>query len=100
MSIDLSRLELRINRDRNRFEAVLSESTSFVDYRLRGNQITMIHTEVPDALESNGIAGRLVRWALDYSREQGWTVKPYCPYVKAYIEEHPEYGDLVQSSQS
>ena len=95
MSIDLQRLDLRINPDRSRFEAILSEGTSFIDYRLRGTQIAMIHTEVPDELEGNGIARRLVRWALDYSREQGWTVKPFCPYVKAFIEEHPEYNDLM-----
>lgn len=60
----------------------------------------MVHTEVPDELEGSGIAARLVGWALDYSRKQGWTVKPYCPYVKAYIAEHPEYQNLVQSPQS
>ena len=33
--------------------------------------------------------------ALDYARREGMRIIPSCPYVKAYIDRHPEYEDLV-----
>lgn len=54
-----------------------------------------IHTEVPEALEGRGIAGRIVRFALDDVRARGLKAVPRCPYVAGYISRHPEYQDLV-----
>ena len=53
------------------------------------------HTEVPDALEGRGIGKRLVKAALDDARAQGLKVVPVCPFVKHYIENHPETQDLL-----
>jgi hypothetical protein len=36
-----------------------------------------------------------VRSALDAARSRGLQVTPMCPFVRAYIEHHPEYRDLV-----
>ncbi|MFI5044328.1 MAG: GNAT family N-acetyltransferase [Acidimicrobiales bacterium] len=53
------------------------------------------HTEIEDDHEGQGLAGRLVSAALDATRNDGFDVLPYCPYVRRYIEGHPEYLDLV-----
>ena len=53
------------------------------------------HTEVPVELEGRGIAGRIVKTALDHARSQNLVVLPLCPYAKAYIGRHPEYRDLL-----
>ena len=50
------------------------------------------HTKVPGALGGRGIAGSLVKTILD-DAAKGLRVKPTCPYVKAYIDKHPEYQD-------
>jgi uncharacterized protein len=64
-------------------------------YQLRGDQIRFIHTEVnPDAGE-NGLGSRLVRAALDDVRGRGLQVVPLCPFVRGWIERHPDYADLV-----
>jgi predicted GNAT family acetyltransferase len=64
-------------------------------YQLRGDQIRFTHTEVdPDAGES-GLGSRLVRAALDDVRGKGLSVVPLCPFVRGWIERHPDYADLV-----
>jgi predicted GNAT family acetyltransferase len=46
-------------------------------------------------MEGQGIAGRLVKAALDDARSQRLTVVPICRFVAAYIRRHPEYRDMV-----
>ncbi|MEV1200449.1 N-acetyltransferase, partial [Microbispora rosea] len=37
--------------------------------------------------------------ALDAARDAGLSVLPFCPFVKRYIERHPDYLDLVPADQ-
>jgi predicted GNAT family acetyltransferase len=53
----------------------------------------------PDAGES-GLGSRLVRAALDDVRSQGGRVVPLCPFVRGWIERHPDYADLVADRHS
>lgn len=66
-----------------------------IQYRLRGDVVSMVHTEIDEQLQSDGLGTRLVADALADTQARGRTVKPYCPFVAAYIREHPEYEDLV-----
>ena len=69
----------------------------FMDYRLHGDVLRLIHTEVPPEFDGQGHAGTLTRAVLDDARSRGLSVKPDCPYVAHYIEKHPQYADLVAS---
>ena len=60
-----------------------------------GGVVAMPHTVVEDAFEGQGLAGQLVQGALDDLRARGLLVHPFCPYVKGWIERHPDYRDLV-----
>ncbi len=53
------------------------------------------HTWVPPELRGGGIAGRLVKHALDHARREGWNVRPGCSFVEAFISRHPEYQDVT-----
>lgn len=54
------------------------------------------HTEVGDEYGGQGLAGILVKDALDTTRSEGLRVVAVCPYVAAYVKKHDdEYGDLV-----
>ena len=64
-------------------------------YERRGETFVFTHTEVdPDAGES-GLGSTLVRAALDDVRSRGVRVVALCPFVRGWIERHPEYADLV-----
>ena len=65
-------------------------------YSLRGGRMVIDHTGVPDAIGGRGIAGILVKAALDLARARGWRVVPACSYSAAYVQRHPEYADLIE----
>jgi predicted GNAT family acetyltransferase len=79
----------------NRFEIQLDDDVAFLRYREEPGLIRLIHTEVPEKYGGRGIAGRLAAFGLNYARERGLRVVPTCPYVRAYIDRHPEYADLI-----
>ena len=66
-------------------------------YRLRDQSMVIEHTGVPQAIGGRGIAGDLVRTALDYARGEGLRVVPACSYSAEFVNRHPEYADLVDS---
>ncbi len=87
------------NEVNNRFELKLEKDDfAFIDYRLRDNVLYFLHTEVPDAYSGRGIAGRMAKFALEYAKNKGWKIKPWCPYIASYLKRHPEYQSLVLES--
>lgn len=55
------------------------------------------HTEVLPEFEGQGVGSALARYALDDVRAEGTRrVQPLCPFIKSYIERHPDYQDLVR----
>lgn len=95
--MNTEQLKVVRNEAANRFEIRLDEGLAQVEYRILADRIAFLHTEVPVEAEGKGVAGKLAKTALDYAREHGMIVLPYCPYIAAYIKKHPEYQDLVGS---
>ena len=86
--------------ERHRFEILAEgEVAGFALYRLRGDEITLSHTEIADAYEGRGLGSVLVRHALDAARGRGLSVLPACPFVRSWIARHPDYTDLVPADQ-
>jgi predicted GNAT family acetyltransferase len=83
------------NDEQKRFEIEVGGRIAVVEYIETKTMITYTHTEVPQAMEGQGIGSKLARTALDYARENDLQVMPLCPFIAAYIRRHPEYRDLV-----
>jgi len=86
---------VRDNPDRHRFELDADGHVAFSNYTRAGNVITIQHTEVPQELGGRGIGSALARGVLEFARAQGLKVVPRCPFVKSYIDKHPEFADLL-----
>src|SRR5688572_1290781 len=69
------------------------------EYNLLKGAVMFTHTEVQPQFEGQGLASRLVAFALDDVRQRGLQVIPVCQYVAGYIRKHPEYLDLVSPEQ-
>lgn len=82
------------NNDLNRFEVDLGDQIAVMEYMRAGNNIIFTHTEVPQAYEGQGIANQMAAVALAYAKSEGLKVQPLCPFVKGYIEKHPEYKEI------
>ena len=90
-------IEVVDHRDAHRYEARDPDGNvlGFSQYRLSGDVVVFTHTEVDDAQEGQGVGSKLVRGALDDVRAGGRRILPLCPFVKDFVDRHPEYADLV-----
>ncbi len=89
------------NEGGQRYEAWLGEVLAgFTQYTLTDERITFVHTQVADAFEGKGVASALIRGALDDVRAGGTRkVRPVCPFVRAFIERHEDYQDLLYAGE-
>ena len=84
------------NRPRSRYEIVIDGRVAgFADYVDDGVRVVMPHTVVEHEHRGKGLAATLVRHALDDLRSRGRSVVPSCWDVEQFIDEHPEYRDLL-----
>ena len=87
---------LQHDPDRKQYYFELDTGRAHIDYIRAGDRIYLTHTEVPPALEGQGIGSALVKQTLEAVEEGGWQLIPQCPFVKAYIMRHPEWARLVR----
>ena len=83
------------NRAEGQYELIVDGHKALAAYRLDGDRISFVHTEVPSELEGQGVGTRLVEGALGQVREEGLKVVPLCSFVRHYLETHPEAQDLL-----
>lgn len=75
----------------SRYEARCGdELAGFLDYRLEGDRIVLVHTETLDGFEGRGVGSALVETAFDAAADAGLVVVPECPFVRTYLTRHPE----------
>jgi len=87
------------DRAEERFEVLLDGAVAgFVQYKRRRGSLSLIHTEVQPEFEGRGLAAALARAALQSARDERLEVLPYCPYVRAYLQRHPDDLDLVPAA--
>ncbi|GGB46778.1 N-acetyltransferase [Flexivirga endophytica] len=91
-------IPVRDNLDQSRYEARIGGLLAgFAVYRLSEGRITFVHTEVDPKFESKGVGSAIARYALDEVRSTGErSVVPDCPFIKAWIDRHPDYQSLVR----
>jgi uncharacterized protein len=66
-----------------------------LNYRDRPDARVLVHTEVDPRHEGKGAGTRLIEAALADIRARGVELVPLCPFVRAYLRNHPEQADLV-----
>lgn len=96
--MDGDAFEVTRDADRHRYEiAVGGDRVGLATYRDHADVRTFDHTEIAPDHEGQGLAGHLIRKALDDARAEGRRVVPACSYVRAFIDRNPEYADLADA---
>lgn len=88
-------IEVQHDPDNQRFVAIVDGVEAELDYERGPGVIRITHTGVPPAIGGRGVAGELMRTALEYARVETLTVIPSCSYAATYFKRHPQYADLM-----
>ena len=86
------------NASNQRFEINIDGQLSLLEHTLKNHRLFLTHTEVPPALESQGLGTELAHAALEYAGQNELTVVAICPFVQEYVSSHPEYQSFVTTS--
>jgi uncharacterized protein len=86
------------NAANQRFEMDVDGQLSVLEYTFKNHRLFLTHTEVPPALQNEGLGTKLAHAALEYARQNDLTVVAICPFVKEYVDSHPEYHSFVTTS--
>lgn len=79
-----------------RFEvSVDGRRVGLLDYDVQGDAFVALHTEIDPAYGGRGLGGELVEQVLRHVRSAQQRLVPRCSFVAHFVEQHPEYADLV-----
>ena len=83
--------------ERERFEAHDENGAllGVLTYQLTGNIIAYTHTRVELEFEGHGVGSALASAAMDDARARQRTVVPICPFLSAWLDDHPEYEAIL-----
>jgi uncharacterized protein len=86
------------NDERRRYELKLDGALAgYAEYRMNPGRITFTHTVVYPQHEGKGLGSRLAKFVLDEAVARGDTIVPVCPFIAAYLREHPGVYDASVS---
>lgn len=87
------------NADRSRYELFVDgQLAGLADYERRGDGVLVFpHTEIDSSRRGQGLGSTLVRGALDDVRASKGSIEARCWFVAQFIDEHPDYRELLAS---
>ena len=84
------------NTAASRYEIYLDETLAgYADYYEADGVRDFSHTMTFPEFRGRGVAGQVVEFALNDTRDAGCTIIPTCWYVAEYLGKHPEYAALT-----
>jgi predicted GNAT family acetyltransferase len=96
MTTDKTGAPTTVAAESDRFTiAVDGQTVGLTQFADRDGQRVFTHTEVSDEFEGRGLATILIGEALQATRDAGLRIVAVCPMVAAYVDKHPEFGDIT-----
>ena len=88
--------EVRLDDTEPRFVLTVDGVQAGVaEFRHSQGQWIFTHTEIDPSREGQGLGSVLAKAALDHVAGTGEKVVPLCPFIRSWIERHPDYDRLV-----
>ena len=89
-------VSVRKNETEGQYEILVGEEVAgFATYADANGVRDLPHTVVDPKFRGQGLSKPLIQAALDDARADGMQVTPSCPAVERYIEQNPQYRDLL-----
>ena len=89
-------MDVQHDPKRHRFFLEVAGGTAELEYRpIDAKTVDLVHTFVPEAAAGQGIAGKLAATTFAWARQNGRKLVVTCPFVRSWLERHPEGQDLV-----
>ena len=89
-------MEIQHNKEKKQFILPLENNLeAYVEYRLNGNNMLLIHSEVPSELRGKGIGRELVIQAFEKLTEEGYQASASCSYIRAVAKRHPKWREII-----
>lgn len=86
-------LKVQHDETNKRFFTEVDGKEASVEYQEGPGRWDFLHTYVPPEARGQGVADELVRHALDEALQRGHQFVPSCPFVRAFVERHPQYQE-------
>nr|WP_280442578.1 GNAT family N-acetyltransferase [Nocardia brasiliensis] len=84
------------NDEKHRYEVTYGgELAGFAEYEERDDETVFTHTEIDGAFSGKGLGSVLAKHAIEDTVERKRTIRPLCPFIKAYLDKHPQYDAHV-----
>jgi hypothetical protein len=93
-------ITVKDNSEARSYDAFVDgEFAGSIVYEHAGDRrLVFTHTFVGPRFRGRGVGNVLVRRALDDLRAKGLSLTNFCDFVAHYINEHPEYADLLDAT--
>ena len=89
---------IEISDGRGKYSLKLDgERVGVLTYRDAGDRRVLVHTEVEPDYGGQGLATKIIEFALNDIREKGKRIVVVCPVVAHYLETHHDYDDLIDT---
>ncbi|MCL2289850.1 MAG: N-acetyltransferase [Bacteroidetes bacterium] len=67
-------------------------------YVWSGNEYFIInHTEVSDEYKGQGVGKKMVEKAIEFARENNYTIYPQCSFAQDVFDRNPAYNDVIKN---
>jgi len=91
-------MEIVHQPEQGRFSVRTEEGEAELAYLDGGDGVLdLMHTFVPRTARGQGIGEAMVERAFAYAREEGMRIRPSCPFVRAWLVDHPEAREILVS---
>lgn len=79
------------NAELQRYELYVGDDLAGqIAYSRRNGAVTLIHTEIDPSFKGQGLGDAIVAAALADLDDRGIHMIPVCPFVRSYLERHPQ----------
>ena len=98
--MNTDKIEVNHDTENSQLYFDIEGSRAFVDYKLRRDQIYLIHAEVPVALRGKSMGKKLVNGVLEKLIEEGYDKEhrliAKCPFIKHVVARSEKWRDIVE----